>query len=69
MERWREDFHQKGKIYQHGVFSWCNLRDTEASRCHVALKSQNACTNQLASSILFECLSPSFRTGSSYQKF
>ena len=23
MERWREDFHQKGKIYQQGVFLWC----------------------------------------------
>ena len=23
MERWREDFHQKGKIYQQDVFSWC----------------------------------------------
>ena len=23
MERWREDFHRKGKIYQQDVFSWC----------------------------------------------
>ena len=23
MERWREDFHQKGKTYQQDVFSWC----------------------------------------------
>ena len=23
MERWREDFHQKGKIYQQDVFSSC----------------------------------------------
>ena len=23
MERWREDFHQKGKIYQQDVFTWC----------------------------------------------
>ena len=23
MERLREDFHQKGKIYQQNVFSWC----------------------------------------------
>ena len=24
MERWTESFHQKGKIYQQDVFSWCN---------------------------------------------
>ena len=23
MERWREGLHQKGKIYQQDVFSWC----------------------------------------------
>ena len=23
MERWREGFHQKGKIYKQDVFSWC----------------------------------------------
>ena len=23
MERWREGFHQKDKIYQQDVFSWC----------------------------------------------
>ena len=23
MERWREDFHQKSKIYHQDVFSWC----------------------------------------------
>ena len=23
MERWGEDFHQKGKIYQQDVFLWC----------------------------------------------
>ena len=26
MEKWREDFHQKGKIYQQDVFSWCIQR-------------------------------------------
>ena len=25
MERWRESFHQKGKIYQQDLFSWCIL--------------------------------------------
>ena len=46
MERWREDFQQKGKIY---VSVRCIFmvysRDTEASWCHVALKSHNTCTN------------------------
>ena len=40
-------------------------RGTEASGRHVALKSHNTCTNQLANSIVFGCLSPSFRIGSS----
>ena len=35
-------------------------RDTEASWRHVALKSQNKCTNQLASPIVFGWLSPIF---------
>ena len=35
-------------------------RNTEASWCHVALKSHNTCISQLASSIVFGCLSPSF---------
>ena len=52
------------KMYSNGVCS----RDTEASWYHVALKFQNTCTNKLASSILFGCLSPSFCTISSKQK-
>ena len=47
-------------MYFHG-----DSRDSEASRCHVALNSHNTCTNQLASSIVFACLSSSFCTGSS----
>ena len=63
MERCRdEDFHQKGN--QQDVYS----RDTEASWCHVALKSHNTCTNQLVSSTVFGCLFLSFSTGSSEQK-
>ena len=23
MERWKEDFHHKGKLYQQDVFLWC----------------------------------------------
>ena len=44
MERWREDFHQKGKIYQQDVFLWC---------IQGALKLLDACTKQLANSIVF----------------
>ena len=53
MERWREDFHQKGKIYQQDVFSWC------------IQGAHNTCPKQLANSIVFGCLSPSFHIGSS----
>ena len=31
MERWREGFHQEGKIYQQDAFSWSNQKETEAS--------------------------------------
>ena len=66
MESWREDFHQKVK---YKVSARCifmlYLRDTEASCCHIPLKSHNTCISQLASSILLGCLSPSFCTGSS----
>ena len=68
MERWREDFHQKGKIYRQDVFSWCiqgALKLLDVSKSHDALKSHNTCTNQLANSLVFGCLSPSFRIGSS----
>ena len=23
MERWKEDFHPKGKLYQQDIFLWC----------------------------------------------
>ena len=42
-------------------------RETKASWCHLALMSHNKCPYQFASSIVFGCLPPSFRTGSSYQ--
>ena len=55
MERWREDFHQKGKIYQQNVFSWCipgrlKLLDV------IFIKSHNTCNSQVASSILFDVI-------------
>ena len=32
MDRWREDFHQKGKMYQEDAFLWCSyLREAETS--------------------------------------
>ena len=31
MERWKEDFHPNGKLYQQDIFLWCIQRDTEAS--------------------------------------
>ena len=57
-------FHQKGKINQQDVFSWSikgRLRLLDA----IVIKSRNICTNQLVSSFVLECLSPSCCTGSS----
>ena len=65
MERWKEDFHPEGKLYQQDIFLWCIQGTLKLLRCHVALKSHSRCTNQLASSILFGCMFPSFCTGSS----
>ena len=31
MERWKEDFHPKGKLYQQDMFLWCIQGTTEAS--------------------------------------
>ena len=58
MERLREGFHQKGKIYQQDVFSWCIQRRLKLLDVMV-IKSHNTCTSQLVSSIGFGCLSPS----------
>ena len=48
IERWREDFHQIGEIYQQDGFSWCiqgklKLLDV------IVIKSKNTGTIQLAS--------------------
>ena len=64
MERRREGFHQKGKIYQQDVFSWC-IQGRVKLLDVIVIKSHNTCTRQLASSIVFTCLSPSCCTGSS----
>ena len=63
MKRWKEGFHQKGKIDQQDVFSWrvqgrLKLLDVIVS------KSYDTCTKQLARSIVFECMSLSCCTGS-----
>ena len=56
MERWREGIHQKGKIYQQDVFSWCIPGRLELLDA-IVIKSHNICNSQLASSIVFGCLS------------
>ena len=58
MERCRDSFHQEDKIYQQDVFLCCiqcRLKLVDV----IVLKSYNKCTNQLASSLVFRCLSPS----------
>ena len=67
MERWREDFHEEGKIYQQDVFSWCFQGRLKLNDVIQVLKSHNTCTNQLADSIEFGYLSPICCIGSSKQ--
>ena len=59
MGRWKEGFHQKGKIYQQDVFSWCI---PERMRLHdvIFISSHNTCNSQPASSMVFGCYSPNF---------
>ena len=59
MERWREDFHQKGKIYQQDVFSWCIPRRLKLLDV-IFTKSHDTRNSHLASSIIFRWYSPSF---------
>ena len=56
MERWREGFHQKGKIYQQDIISWC-IQGTLKLLDVIVLKSHNT--------IEFGCLFPGCCTGSS----
>ena len=44
MERLREGFHQKGKICQQDVFSWC-LQGRLKVLDVTAIKSHNTCTS------------------------
>ena len=62
MERQRGGLHQKGKIYQQDVFSW-RIQGTLKLLDVKAIKPHNTCTNQLASSVVFEYMSPSCCTG------
>ena len=55
---------KKGKIYQQDAFSWC-IHGRLKLFGVIIIKSHNTCTNELASSIVFECLSPSCCAGSS----
>ena len=64
MERWREFFHYKGKIFHEDLFSWCIQRGLKFLDV-IVIESHNTCTNQLVSSIVFECLSPICCTDSS----
>ena len=64
MERWRECFHKEGKIYQQDVFSWC-IQGRQKLLDSIVIKLHNTCINQLASAIVFECLSPSCFEGNS----
>ena len=66
MERWKEGFNQKGKLYQQDVFSWCIQGRLKLLHVMLVLKSRNTCTNQIASSIVLECLSQSCCTGVLY---
>ena len=59
MERWREGFHQKGKIYQKGVFSWCTQGKLKLLDA-IVIMSHNTRTNQITSSVAVGCLSPSY---------
>ena len=47
MEKGRQGIHQKAKIYQQDVFSWCIQRRLKLLEILLVLKSQNTCTNQI----------------------
>ena len=49
MERWREGFHQKGKMYSQDVISWRIQKKLKLLEVMLVLKSHNRCTDQLAS--------------------
>ena len=52
------DFHQKGKIYQKGVFSWCTQGKLKLLDA-IVIMSHSTRTNQITSSVAVGCLSPS----------
>ena len=57
MGRWRQGFHQKGKIYQQDVFLWC-IPERMKLLDVIFISSHNTC--KLASSMVFGCYSPNF---------
>ena len=65
MERWSDSFHKKGKIYQQDIFSWCIKWRMKILDNILVLKPQYTCINQLASYIVFGCLSQSCCTDNS----
>ena len=66
METWRQGFHQKGKIYQQDLFSWCILGTLKPLDV-IVIKLHNTFSSQLASSRVFGSYSPSFCAVSSQQ--
>ena len=58
MERWRESFHEKDKIYQQDVFTWC-IQGRLKIHDLTVINSHNTWNSQLARSIVFEYMSPS----------
>ena len=64
MERWREYFHQKGKIRASArCTSMVYSADTEVSFLMLSSLKVTQWTKELASSIVFGFLSPCFCTG------
>ena len=66
MERLRDGFHQKNKIYQQDVFSLF-IQGILKILDIIAIKSHNTCAKQLTSSIGFGCLSPGCCAVTSWQ--
>ena len=58
MERWRKSFHEKSKLYQQDVFSWCIQGMLKLLDVILVLKSHNACTSKLRTQVV-EQVAPS----------
>ena len=53
MERWKEDFYEKGEICQEDVLLW-GIQGKLKLLDVIVIKSHNTCTNQQAGSIVFD---------------